>query len=161
MSKTLTVEMASDREVLIRREFNAPRQFVFDAHTKPELVRKWLTGPPGWTMPVCDIDLRVGGKYRYEWQSAGGEHMGMGGTFREIAAPGRVVSAELFDVDWTGGETINTQVFTEEQAGKTLMSLTVRYSSLAARDAALKTGMTDGMEMSYANLDAVLARLRM
>lgn len=156
MTKTLTVDMVSDREVLIRREFNAPRRLVFDAHTKPDLVRQWLTGPPGWTMPVCQIDLRVGGRYRYEWQSTGGERMGMGGTFREIAAPSRIVSAELFDVDWTGGETINTQVFTE-RAGSTVMSLTVRYASLAARDAALKTGMTRGMEMSYASLDAILA----
>ncbi|HVY21645.1 MAG TPA: SRPBCC family protein [Bauldia sp.] len=156
MTKKLTVEVLSDREILVRREFNAPRQLVFDAHTKPELVRKWLTGPPGWTMPVCKIDLRVGGKYRYEWRNASGEELAMGGTFREVAAPERLVSAELFDVDWTGGETINTQVFTEA-GGKTTLALTVRYASLAARDAALKTGMTTGMEMSYANLDAVLA----
>ena len=158
MNKPLTVEMPAEREVVIRREFNAPRRLVFDAHTKPDLVRKWLTGPPGWTMPVCEIDLRVGGKYRYEWLAQGGARLAMGGTYREIAVPSRVVSAEQFDVDWTGGETINTQVFAED-GNKTLMSLTVRYASLAARDAALKTGMTDGMEMSYASLDALLPTL--
>jgi uncharacterized protein YndB with AHSA1/START domain len=142
--------------VLITREFNAPRQMVFDAHSKPDLIRKWLTGPPGWTMPVCNVDFRVGGTYRYVWENETGTRMGMGGTYREIAAPSRVVSTELFDEDWTGGETINTLVFTEE-GGKTKMSLTVLYSSLAARDAALKTGMTGGMEMSYANLDILLA----
>jgi uncharacterized protein YndB with AHSA1/START domain len=153
---SLTVAMASDREVLITRDFSAPRQLVFDAHSKPALIQKWLTGPPGWTMPVCEVDFRVGGKYRYVWENVNGTRMGMGGTYREIVAPARVVSTELFDEDWTGGETLNTLVFTEE-GGKTKMSLTVLYSSLAARDAALKTGMTTGMEMSYTGLDALLA----
>lgn len=156
--KKLTVDMPSDREVTVRRVFDAPRRLVFDAHTRPELVRRWLIGPPGWTMPVCEIDLRVGGRYRYEWRGPDGETMGMGGSYREIVAPERIVATELFDVDWTGGETVTTWVLTEA-GGKTTLSLTVLYGSLAARDAALKTGMADGMEMSYATLDAFLPTL--
>jgi uncharacterized protein YndB with AHSA1/START domain len=129
---------------------------VFDAHTKPDLVRKWLTGPPGWTMPVCDIDLRVGDKFRYVWESEDGTRMAMGGAYREVTPSVRVVTAELFEEDWTGGETINTLEFTET-GGKTMSTLTIVYASAAAREAALKTGMTDGMEMSYAKLDAALA----
>jgi uncharacterized protein YndB with AHSA1/START domain len=154
--KTLTLTMPSDREVRLTRLFNAPRKQVFDAHTKPALIRQWLLGPPGWTMPVCSVDLRVGGKYRYEWRGPGGEEMAMGGTYREVTPPERLVSTELFDVDWTGGETINTMEMTET-GGKTTLSVTVLYASIEAREAALKTGMTDGMEMGYARLDQVLA----
>lgn len=155
----LTVDMPGEREVVVRRVFDAPRRLVFDAHTKPDLVRRWLTGPPGWTMPVCDIDLRVGGRFRYEWVSTSGDKLAMGGIYREIAAPARIVSADIFDEDWTEGETINTLVFTEE-GGKTTSTLTIVYASATAREAALKTGMTTGMEMSYANLDALLATSR-
>ena len=157
MSKAapLKVTTPSDREVVITRVLDAPRGMVFDAHTKPDLVRRWLLGPPGWTMPVCDIDLRVGGRYRYEWRNADGRTMGMGGTFTEIVRPSRIVATQLFDEDWTGGETI---VITEivEQRGTSTLTTTVRYASRAARDAALKTGMTTGMEAGYERLDALL-----
>ncbi len=79
-------------------------------------------------MPVCKVDLRVGGKYRYEWRGPGGEDMAMGGTYREIVAPERLVATELFDVDWTGGETITTWVLTEA-GGKTTLTFTVLYAS--------------------------------
>ncbi len=85
-------------------------------------------------MPVCRVDLRVGGKFRYEWLSAAGETLAMGGQYREIVPHERIVSTDLFDEDWTGGETINTLVLTEA-AGKTTVSVTVLYASLAARDA--------------------------
>lgn len=154
----LKVVARSEREIFFTRQFNAPRDLVFDAHAKPELVRRWLLGPAGWTMPVCEIDFRVGGRYRYVWRNADGREMGMGGVYREIAAPERIVTTELFDEDWTGGETVGTMVLTEH-GGKTTMSLTVQYSSREARDAALKTGMTDGMEAGYARLDDLLASL--
>jgi uncharacterized protein YndB with AHSA1/START domain len=93
----LTVALPSDREIVVTRMVNAPRQIVFDCYTKPELVRRWLLGPSGWTMPVCEIDLRVGGRYRYVWQHADGRQMGMGGVFREIDPPHRVIQTELFD----------------------------------------------------------------
>ena len=126
-----------------------------DAHTRAALVQRWLLGPPGWTMPVCEIDLRVGGKYRYVWQSAGGQRMGVAGTFKEIVRPSRIVMTQLFDEDWTGGQTI---VLTEltEHGGKTTLTTTVRYASREARDGALKTGMTTGMEAGYERLEGLL-----
>ena len=156
MPSPLEVSMPNDLEAVVTRSFDAPRALVWDCHTKPELVKRWLLGPPGWTMPVCEIDLRVGGTYRYVWRNGKGQDMGMGGTFREVVPPERIVTTELFDEDWTGGETTVTQVFTE-RAGKTTLTLTVRYASTQARDAALTTGMTDGMEMGYARLDTLLA----
>src|SRR5882724_9264128 len=111
------VSTPSDREIQVTRDFDAPRKLVFDAWTKPEQVRRWLLGPPGWTMPVCEIDLKVGGAYRFEWLGQDGTRMGMGGVYREIVIPERIVNTQLFDVDWTGGETLGTLLFTE-QGGK-------------------------------------------
>ncbi|HEV2671490.1 MAG TPA: SRPBCC domain-containing protein, partial [Gemmatimonadales bacterium] len=118
MTKTGALQLSTptDLDVVITRVLDAPRGMVFDAFTKPDLVRRWLLGPPGWTMPVCEIDLRVGGKYRYVWENADGQRMAMGGTFTEIVRPARMVATQLFDEDWTGGETL---VMTEivEQKG--------------------------------------------
>jgi uncharacterized protein YndB with AHSA1/START domain len=158
MTKSTSVKVTtpSEREVVVTRVFDAPRGMVFDAHTKPELVRRWLLGPPGWTMPVCEIDLRVGGAYRYEWEhGSSGQRMGVGGTFKDIVRPARIVITQLFDEDWTGGETLVTTEFVE-QKGRTTLTTTVRYASREARDAALKTGMTTGMEAGYERLDQLL-----
>src|SRR5882672_2330071 len=155
----LIVTTPSDNEIVMTRVFSAPRKLVFDAWTKPELIKRWLVGPEGWTMPVCEIDLRVGGAYRFMWRKTDGTEMGMRGVYREIVAPERIVGTELFDMDWTGGETVSTIVLTE-QGGKTTLTQTVLYSSKAARDGALRTNMTDGMESGYARLDALLAAAR-
>jgi len=152
----LIVTTPSDREITMTRVFNAPRNLVFDAWTRPDLVRRWLLGPPGWTMPVCEIDLRVGGTYRFEWLGQDGTRMGMGGIYREIVIPERIVNTQLFDVDWTGGETLGTLLFTE-QGGKTTLTNSVLYSSREARDAALRTRMAEGVEAGYARLDEILA----
>ena len=151
----LDVATQGDRELVFTRAFNASRALVFDCMTKPELVTRWMLGPPGWTMPVCEIDLRVGGRYRYVWRNQEGRDMGMGGVFKEIVAPEKIVATELFDEDWTGGETLTTSVLTEE-AGRTILTTTVVYANDAARQGALVTGMADGMEMSYAKLDDLL-----
>jgi uncharacterized protein YndB with AHSA1/START domain len=144
------------REILVTRVFDAPRRLVFEAMVRPELVRRWLLGPPGWTMPVCDIDLRVGGGFRYVWRNADGREMGMRGTFREVAAPDRIVHTEVFDEDWTGGPTeVTTNL--AEAGGRTTMTMTVRYSSEAARDGATRSGMEGGMAQSYDRLDELLA----
>jgi len=156
MTGKLKVEAIGDREVVITRAFNAPRELVFEAYTRPALVRRWLLGPGDWTMPVCEIDLRVGGRYRFVWRHADGRQMGMGGEYREVAAPGRLVSSEVFDEDWTGGEAVTTLVLTEK-GGRTTAVSTVLYSSRAARDAVLKTPMADGMEAGYMRLDEILA----
>ncbi len=159
MFRELTITTPTDREIHMRRSFAAPRQLVWDCHTKPELLRRWLLGPPGWKMPVCEIDLRVGGRYRYEWEhEVRGSRMGMGGTFTEVAAPERLAARERLDDDWTGGETDVTQVFTEEN-GETTLTLTVRYASQEARDKAASGGMIDGMTQGYRRLDGVLSEL--
>jgi uncharacterized protein YndB with AHSA1/START domain len=158
-SKPLQIHARGETEIEISRGFKAPRELVFDAWSKPELVRRWLLGPPGWTMPVCEIDFRVGGGYRFVWRNAEGQDMGMRGRYVEIARPERIVSAEIFDVDWTGGETISTLSFTAE-AGGTRMVQVVKYASLAARDGALHSGMAEGMEFGYARLEDLLGEAR-
>ena len=155
MAAPLQISTPSDLEVVITRAFDGPRDLVFDCHTKPELVRRWLLGPPGWTMPVCEIDLRVGGTYRYVWRGPAGEEMGMGGVFEEVARPERFASRERFDQDWTGGETLATTEFTEA-GNRTICTVTVKYSSKEARERALASGMTEGMEAGYRRLDELL-----
>ena len=154
----LTIETDNDLEVVIIREFDAPRELLYRCHTEADLVRTWLLGPPGWTMPVCEIDARVGGKYRYVWRKDSGTEMGMGGVFKEVVRPERLVNTQLFDQDWTGGETIGTMTFTEKN-GRTKMHQVILYSSKEARDGALQTGMTEGMQAGYERLDALLETL--
>lgn len=153
--QTLEIRTEGERALVIQRSFAAPRQLVWDAHTKPELVRQWLLGPEGWTMDVCEIDLRPGGAFRYEWHNTSGETMGMGGTFVEVDAPARMVHKELFDDDWTGGETEVTTVL-EESGGVTTLTLTVLYASAEAREGATASGMTEGMAVGYDRLAALV-----
>jgi uncharacterized protein YndB with AHSA1/START domain len=138
------------------RVFNAPRRLVFDALTKPELVRRWLLGPDGWSMPVCEIDLRVGGGYRYLWRHDDGREMGIHGVYREIVRPERLVHTEAFDDPWYPGEGLDTQVLTEAR-GKTTLTSTVRYESKEIRDAVLKSPMETGVARSYDRLEEILA----
>ena len=150
--------MLNDCEIEITRDFDAPRQLVFDAFTKPELVRQWLLGPPGWTMPVCEINLTVGGAYRYVWSKTGVKDMGMGGVFREVASPTRLVATEKFDESWYPGEALNTTVFVEEGA-VTKTKITVLYKSKEARDTAAKSGMEHGMAAGYNRLEELLSSM--
>ena len=154
LTATITVSMPSDREARFTRTFKAPRALVFEALTKPDLLARWMIGPDGWTMSVCEVDLRPGGRFRYVWTKPGRE-MGMRGSFVEITPPSRIVHLEVFDEDWTGGETRVTTELTGT-GNVTTMTMTVAYTSTAARDGALQSGMTTGMEMSYARLDALL-----
>ena len=156
MPPTSTLTTPSDREIVITREFNGPRKLVFEAFRKPELIKRWLTGPDGWSLEVCEVAQKVGGSFRYVWKKDTGTVMGMGGILKELAPPDRMVHTELFDEDWTGGETLVTTTFTEH-AGKTTVSMTVLYASKAARDGAAMSGMKAGMDASFAKLDAVLA----
>jgi uncharacterized protein YndB with AHSA1/START domain len=149
------VTTPTDREIMIARDFNAPRQLVFDAFTKPELVRRWLLGPEGWTMPVCEIDLRVGGAYRYLWHKEGVKDMGMGGVFREVVSPERLVATEKFDESWYPGEALNTTVFAED-GDITRTTITVLYESEEARDTARRSGMEHGMAAGYNRLEEML-----
>jgi uncharacterized protein YndB with AHSA1/START domain len=158
-TEKLRVMTPSDREIVMTRVFLAPRNLVFDALTKPDLVKRWLWGPDGWSMPVCEIDLKVGGKYRYVWRHTDGREMGMGGVYREIVPPERVVSTELFDEDWTGGEVLGTLALSE-QGGKTTLTQTLLYPSREVRDNVLKSGMERGVAVSYDRLDEVLESIR-
>jgi uncharacterized protein YndB with AHSA1/START domain len=151
----LKVTKAGDHEIVMTRVFDAPRELVFDTLTKPELVKRWLLGPPGWSLPVCEIDLKVGGAFRYVWRNADGREMGMSGVFREVTPPERIVHTELFDEDWTGGETLVTNTFTE-QGGKATLTVAMRYKSQEARDGVLDTGMEEGVAMSYDRLAELL-----
>ncbi len=154
---TLKVTTPSDREIEMTRVFDAPRRLVWDAYTKPDLVRQWLLGPPGWSMPVCDIDLRVGGKYRYVWRNdSDGTEMGMGGVYREIRAPERLVTTERFDQAWYPGAGVGTLVLLE-QGARTTLTLTMLYESREAREAVLKTGMEQGVGASYDRLAELVA----
>jgi uncharacterized protein YndB with AHSA1/START domain len=155
-SGTFTISAHGDREIVVTRVFDAPRQLVFDAYTKPELVRRWLLGPDGWSMPVCEIDLRVGGKYRYVWRNdSNGKEMGMGGVYREVVAPERFVATEIFDEAWSPGEAVDTIAFVDRE-GKTTMTQTILYDSQETRDAVLKSPMQKGMAMSYDRLEGFL-----
>jgi len=156
MSETLSVTTPTDREILITRSFRAPRQLVFECLIQPERVQRWLLGPEGWSMPVCDIDFRVGGRFRYVWQHKDGRRMGMGGEYREIERPARIVHTELFDDDWTQGETVVTSRLTEAD-GRTTLAITVLYSSMQARDGARRSGMERGMAVGFDRLAAILA----
>ena len=155
---TLKLTTRGDREIVMTRIFDAPRSLVFEAFSKPELVRQWLLGPPGWSMPVCEIDFRVGGRYRYVWRHANGQEMGMGGVHREIVVPERIVATEKFDESWYPGEAVGTIVLVE-QGGKTALTQTVLYESSEAREAVLKSPMEQGVTAGYDRLAELLATL--
>jgi uncharacterized protein YndB with AHSA1/START domain len=155
-STALTVATPLDREIVITRAFNAPRTLVFDAYTNPEHLPHWMLGPQGWTMPVCEIDLRPGGRWHFGWRHSDGTEMEMRGTYKEVTPPERIVFTESWGGDWP--EILNTQIFSEEN-GKTTVVCKLLYPSTEARDAALKTGMKEGMAMSFKRLDERLGAL--
>ena len=149
-----------DREIVVTRVFDAPRRLVFDAYTKPELIKKWLLGPDGWSMPICETDLRTGGKYRYVWRNeTDGSEMGMGGVYREVVPPERIVVTEVFDEAWYPGEAVDSIILVE-QNGQTTLTQTILYDSRATRDAVLKSPMQTGKAASYDRLEKFLPSLR-
>jgi uncharacterized protein YndB with AHSA1/START domain len=152
----LTITTPSDLEIEIVREFDAPRALVFEAYTRPELIKRWLGAFGGWSLTVCEFDARPGGAYRYVWTGPGKPEMGMGGIIREIVAPERIVATERFDQAWYEGEGSNTVVFTE-RAGRTTVTTTLRYKSKNVRDGVLKSPMDTGMGASFDALAALLA----
>jgi uncharacterized protein YndB with AHSA1/START domain len=149
------------REVQVQRSFRAPRALVYRAFTEPELVRRWLLGPPGWSMPVCEMDVRVGGQYRWRWRSdENASEFGFTGTFREVQAPSKLVHSEAYDPgtlddDFPPNDALVTVTF-EENGGITTVTTRIDFGSKDAREAATSTGMTDGMEQSYQGLDRLL-----
>ena len=153
------VTLPSDREVRVTRQFKAPRELVYRAHTEPELVKQWMLGPSGWTMPVCEMDVRPGGKYRWRWRSEdGGKEFGFFGAFSEVNAPARIVHDEYYDPGNLGGAmpTGDPAIVTldlKEANGLTTLTCNIAFASKQARDGAVSTGMTDGMETGYVRLD--------
>jgi uncharacterized protein YndB with AHSA1/START domain len=150
---TTTFTTPSDRELAMTRIFDAPRELVFEAFTSPEHVPHWMLGPGGWTMTVCEIDLRPGGAWRFAWRHDDGSEMELSGEYREIAPPARVVHTESWGGDWR--ETINTLTLSEE-GGQTKMTHTILYPSMQARDAAMQTGMKEGVSLSFERLAGYL-----
>ncbi|HEY7405124.1 MAG TPA: SRPBCC family protein [Candidatus Angelobacter sp.] len=155
MKNTLQVAAQGDHEILMTRVLDAPRHLVFDAFTKPELLKRWLGALEGWEWAVCEIDLRVGGKYRWVWKHENGMQMGISGVYREIVPPEKIVSTERFDEAWYPGEGLGTVLLTEE-GGKTTVRQTVRYETREARDGVLKSPMESGVSASYNQLQLVL-----
>jgi uncharacterized protein YndB with AHSA1/START domain len=150
----LKVTTPSDREIVLTRAFDAPRRLVFEAFTKPELLKRWLLGPPGWEMVVCEVAAKVGDPYRYVWRHTDGRQFGMHGVCREFAPPERIVNTEL--MDGYPSESVVTTVLIE-QGGKTTLTTTVVYASREVRDAMIKSGMERGVAASYDRLAALLA----
>jgi uncharacterized protein YndB with AHSA1/START domain len=158
-TKTLDVTLPSDREITMIRTFDAPRTLVFDAFTTPKLVQRWMLGPDGWTMPKCEIDLRVGGKWRYTWRnSEDGREFSMFGVFRDLARPERIVHTEIYSEDPNQTEAVETTTF-RESGGRTTMTTTMLLPSKEVRDAIVATGMTEGAGKSYDRLAEILPEI--
>ena len=151
---TTSYTTPNDHDIVITRVFDAPREFLFDAWTDPALIRQWMTGPDGWTMPVCEIDLRPGGAWRYVYRKDGGSEMTLTGTVKEARRPERFVSTERWGPEWP--ESTNTIEFAESN-GQTTITFTITYTSKEVRDAALATGMKSGVDASFNRLDDVIA----
>jgi uncharacterized protein YndB with AHSA1/START domain len=159
--KPAEVSTPSDREVQVKRSFAAPAKLVWQAYSEPALMRRWLGGQPGWSMPVCEMAIRVGGKYRWRWRSEeGGQEFGFSGEMLEVVPHSRIVHTQIYDAGDLGvamgkEATVVTVTF-DETRGITSVTTTIRYASKEDRDAAFSSGMTDGMEMNYKLLDEVL-----
>ena len=156
------VTLPSDREVEVARSFKAARPLVYRAYTEPAMVQRWLLGPPGWSMPVCEMDVRVGGRYRWRWRSdKDASEFGFTGTFREVQAPAKLVHTQTYDPGTVGNEhpqneALVSVTFTQDR-GVTTVTTLIDFGSKEARDAAVGTDMTGGMEQSYQLLEALLS----
>ena len=159
MPHPVDVSVPNDREIRVTRVFDAPRNLLWDCHTKPELLRRWHLGPDGWSMPVCDIDLRVGGEYRNVWRSDDdGSEFGFRGRYRTIVAPEQLVHTERFDgtPESEQNDAVCTLTLTEAD-GRTTLVYAMVFPTREIRDQALQSGMTDGMATDYDRLESVIA----
>ena len=152
---SLQVTTPTDREIVMTRVFDAPRRLVYDAFTKPDLLRRWF-GPRGWALVTCEVDLRVGGSFRFVLGGPDGRELGMRGVYRELVPPERSVHIESFD-DYPG-ESLVTSVLVE-QRGKTTLTVTILYPSREVRDAVIQSGMEHGAAESYDKLAELLAEI--
>jgi uncharacterized protein YndB with AHSA1/START domain len=157
MTTPVTITTPSDREVVITREFDAPANLVFDALTKPDLLRRWY-GPTGWTLIVCEIDLKVAGAWHFVVQRPDGKKFGQLGVYQEIKRPQLIVNTETWD-DWDAGETLVTTSL-HEHDGKTTFQSTILFPSQEVRDIVVKGGLEHGTTESYKKLDSLLSSLK-
>jgi uncharacterized protein YndB with AHSA1/START domain len=155
MPKPLSITTQGDRDIVVVREFDAPRDLVFLCFSKPELLRRWY-GLPDWTMPVCEMDFRVGGRFRFMQRSPNGYELASQGLYTLIEEPERIGQTEYYDDDWTKGGSDNLVVFTQERS-RTTATMTITYATPEGRAAAAASPMAEGMEIGFKRLDAVLA----
>ena len=154
----LNVTTPTEREIMLSRAFDAPREVVFDALTRPEQLKRWLFQPSGWNLKVCEIDLRVGGSYHFVWRSVDGETVELKGAYLEVVAPERSVNTESYGQPWYPGEAIVTTCLAEEE-GRTVLTGTLLYESREARDTVLESGLEKGTAASYDRLARLLRSL--
>lgn len=158
MTHPLEITALGELEIVMKRTFDAPRAVVFEAWTSPELLPRWLGAHGGWSMSVCEIDLRAGGRYRYVWRHADGSEMGLAGVFQKVIVPERIVCTERFDEPWYPGEALVTNVL-EEVGETTVCTLTLHYESKEARDQVLASPMEGGVAAGFEQLDSLLPTL--
>lgn len=158
MDTQVKVTTPNERQIAMTRVFDAPRNLVFDAWTKPELMKRWFTGNVAWELVECEIDLRVGGSYRWVWKGPNGERMGITGVYQEIVPNERVVATEKFDEEWYPGGAVVRMDLTERD-GKTTFTTTVTYNSQETRDMVMKTPMAQGFGVSCGRLAEFLKAL--
>ncbi len=169
-SMKLTVTTPNDLHIVMTRVFDAPRRLVWDAMTKPGLVRKWLFAPPDWKMTVCEGDVRPGGTFRWQWAGPDGKAALMiHGTYHEVVSPERIVHTETMEMgpgaagcgspcEDAEPSTVLVTLELDEQGGQTHMKMTIACPTKEVRDAMLASGMDQGMEAGYQQLDAILAQ---
>lgn len=156
-SGTATVTLPTDEQILITREFDAPKHLVYKAWTTPELVKRWWSGKRG-TVTLAEIDLRVGGAWRYVMLAEGGFEVAFHGEYREIVPNERIVSTEVYE-PIPEGEALNTAIFTET-AGRTTLTVLMQLRTKAERDTIIESGMEGGMQESLDALEQVAISLR-
>jgi len=151
----LTLKTEGDTHVVVTRRFAAKPELVYRAHTEPALVKRWLFGPDGWSMSICEGDARPGGKIHYEWTNGKGHSFSLTGEYVALEPFSRIVHVERMHVpDTTPDNHVETR-FDPDGAG-TLMTMRMTLPDAASREAMLKTGMADGMETSYKRLESML-----
>ena len=155
-SRFLDFSLPGVLQIRLKRIFDAPRARVFEALTRPDLLKRWVIRSSGWSIVSCEVDLEVGGAYRFVWIGPGNVIMGMHGVYREILAPERLVSIEFFDEDWPGGEVVS-MLSLSEAGGRTALAQSVFYPTRESRDAAVDCGLEQSMAASYSLLDDLLA----
>lgn len=157
-SGTAVVTLPTDRQILIRREFDAPKHLVFQAWTTPDLIKRWWSGDRG-EVTIAEVDLRVGGRWRYVIAANGGFEVGFHGEYREIVPNERIVSTEIYEGVPEGGGAVTTTTFTEVD-GRTTLAVLTEYESQQVRDLVINSGMEGGVQESWDHLEQVAVSLR-